>query len=54
MDYDYTNFLDESMLICRETNGGFTLGDIKNLDFDEHNHILEEALRLQKERLKNG
>jgi hypothetical protein len=48
IDFTPEAFLKESILICRETKGGFTFRDIKDLDYDEYLLVVNEADRLQK------
>ena len=54
IDYSWEDFMNESIIICRETRGGFTLDNIKELSFEEHNYVLKESERLQRESVSNG
>ena len=53
IDFSYTDFMKESFLVHRESYGGITRQDLKDMDFKEYLEIVNYADYMQREN-RNG
>ena len=54
IDFSMNDFFTEAVLICRETRGGFSYDNIRELSYSDFDYLAKMAFKLQPKDDNNG